>query len=1110
MSKRGRGYVCLLLSVALFSSLSFASSPDRIHGAIDSGNLVTLNGHVSLLARPQFDQGPVDGSRAMHVTMMFLPTAEQDQALKTLLTEQQDRTSPQYHKWLTVSEYADQFGLSKGDIAKISTWLQAQGFKVTYVANGRDFVSFSGTAGQVESVFKTQIHNYNVKGKMHFANVTSPSIPAALVGIVGGFRGLHDFTPQPMLKQHPSYTVDDNGQNITYIAPGDLATIYDITPLYNENINGAGVNVVIAGQSDIYIADINYFRGGFGLTQLSGCTLDSTNTILQAGACSAGNFQEVWPQGDPGFSAGDLGESDLDIETMSGVAPGAEIVFVTSPADSGGVDTSVSYAVDQNPPLGEIISYSYGLCEAIVAGEEEITASEEVYQKADSLGISMFAAAGDTASAICDDVLGSGNEPATYGQSVSYPASSAYVTGVGGTEFDEDSGTGPYWGSSNSGNGGSALRYIPETAWNDTAPTLGLSGCTSAACLDGGGGGPSNCVFGSGTHDVTIVVDGEEEVVPVEVCDSAPNGGFPKPSWQTGMTPSDSVRDVPDIAFSASNFNDAFIVCAPESEVVEDSTSSTSTCSPGGTTGISNALTQFNPPSAFGGTSAPTPVTAGITALLNQYLGSNGLGLINPQLYELFSSNPTGVFHDILAGSNGVTGGSSSNVVTCTAGDPTFETSSTVVCPSNGEIGFSVAGGHTYSEVAGLGSVDVDALFQVWKGSLSATTTTISSSASQIEITQSVTFTATVTTGAVGTVSFFNNGSSTALGSALLQTSGTTTTATFTTTSLPAGDDNIVATYLGDASHAASSSTATPVTVITPFTVSVAPTGATVSAGSAATPITVTITPSSGFTSQVTLSCPTPPSGVSCNFSSTTVNPNGSTASSVTLSIATTPDMATGAQTVTVAATGGGVTLTSNYSLNVTATTESFTLTPQNTTYTAAAGQTTTVNVTVGSTSTPSFLTGSSGSQTTVVPLTYSCSDPASESTCTISPSTTNATSVSFAITTTAPTSKLQSPFDRGSRIFYATLLPGLLGIVLAFGSPKGTSKLRGVRMLGLVAVLGFSTLWLGSCSGSNNNSSSNQGTPAGSYTIKINATTGGTNPVTLATPLTVTLTVSN
>jgi subtilase family serine protease len=991
MSKQSRRYACLLLTVALFSSLSYAVSPDRIPGAIDSSNVVELKNHVSLLARPQYDQGPVATSQIMHVTMMFVPTAQQEQALQALLAEQQDRKSPQYHKWLSVGQYADQFGLSTADMQKISAWLQAQGFKVSYVANGRDFISFQGTAGQVESVFRTQIHNYNVNGKMHFANVTSPFIPAALSGIVGGFRGLHNFVPQSMIKKHPSYTFTDEGETFHVIAPGDTATIYNFAPLYSLSpaINGTGINVVIAGQTDIYLADINYFRGAFNITPQLTCTVNSSN-VIQAGACSVGNFQEVWPDGDPGLSAGDISESDLDIETMTGVAPGAQIVFVTSPVNDGGVDTSVSFAVDQNPPLGKVISYSYGLCEPLVTASG-IAASEEVYEKAGTEGISMFAASGDSASAICDAELGSGNEPATFGASVSYPASSPNVTGVGGTEFDEDIGAGPYWGSTNGGNGGSAITYIPETAWNDTGTQL------VGSQLDGSGGGASNCAFGSNV----IIEDGFD----YEICDQAPNGGFTKPTWQNGVTPSDSVRDVPDIAFSASNVNDPYIVCTPQSEVVNGSTSSTSSC----VNGITNALITYN--SAFGGTSASTPVTAGMTALLNQYLGENGLGLINPQLYTLFGSNPIGVFHNINTGANGVTGGNSSNVVTCTPGDPTFQTSTTVVCPSNGQIGFVVGGGHTYSQVTGLGSVDANAFLAAWKASI-------------------------------------------------------TPTENFTLTTTPAS-------------------------------------GTTVSAGGTTNSISVTVTPTNGFNSTVTITCPNPPTGVSCPSTPLTVN-NGS--GSVTLEIATLPNMQTGTQTVTVSGTGGGVTQTSTVSLDVTATTQTFTLTPQNATYTVTPGQSVTANIMVCSTNgfvpTSSTCPAATGA-TTIMPVYYTCTGFPSESNCTTS-APPNATSVSFQITTTAPTSELRSPFDRGSRIFYAVLLPGMLGIMFTVGSRK--RSLRGMKMLGLIVVLGFSTLWLGSCSGSNNNSSSNPGTPPGPYTITVNATTNGTNPVTSSTTFTLTV----
>ena len=854
-----------LLIATLSSSLSYAATGDRIAGAIDSTNLVEMKGHVSPMARAEFDQGPVEPFRALHVTMLFAPTAEQQRALDKLLAAQQDTRSASFHQWLTPEQYGERFGLSQSDLEKMSAWLEGQGFKVTYVARGRDFLSFDGIAAQVEQTFKTEIHYFNVNGTMHFANTMPPSIPAALNGIVGGFRGLHDFLPHSMLRK-PAYTTTTG---VHFLAPGDIATIYDINPLYKLSpaIDGTGQQVVIAGQTDVYLADLHNFRTDFGLSDITGCTMSSTTSgVIAAGACSSGNFEMVVPSGspDPGLSAGDLGESDLDIEWVGSVARGAEIIFVTSAVNSGGVDTSASWAIDNK--LAPVISYSYGICEAF-ATAPGISSAEGVYKKAAGEGISFFAAAGDSGAAECDG--DNGTYPAILGLSVSYPASSPEITAVGGTEFDE--GSGSYWNTTNNipGDGGSAKSYIPEIAWNDSA---------AQRSLDATGGGPSNCAFGTGTTSVSGPDGGP---FAFEICSAPTAGGFSKPSWQSGITPNDSVRDIPDISFSASNANDVYIVCVPLSEI--GLTGSTSTCA----NGINSALTQFNPPSAFGGTSAPTPVAAGMTVLLNQYLGASGLGTINQQLYTLYKNNPppTGPFHDIVAGTSSITGGTSDNIVPCTNGDPTFEP--TQLRCAGTTMGYSAGAG--YDLVTGLGSVDINTLATTWAAS---------------------------------------------------QTSS------------------------------------------------------------------------------------------------------------------------------------------------------SFSLAPQNATYQVTQGQS--INVTINLTTTNGFNS----------PLTYTCTEPAAlnESTC-IGPSgATTQTSVSFQITTTAPTAKLQRPFDRGTGVIYAALLPGLLGITFTFSSRKRSR--RSVRILGMIVVLGISTLWLGSCGG-NNSGNGNPGTTKGSYTITINATTGGSSPMTGSTTFT-------
>jgi subtilase family serine protease len=1087
-----------LLLPLLASTLCFAQQPDRITGPINSSQMVALQNHISPLAQPRYELGLIDPSSPLNVTMLFTQTAAQQAELQNLLEEQQDPKSANFHKWLTPEQYAGRFGLSQNDINRVTAWLQSQGFNLVYVARGHDAITFSGNAAQVQTAFKTEIHSYDVTGKMHFANSTPPMIPAVLSGIIGGFRGLHNFFPRPQLRSHPDFSV--TGTSGHFLAPGDLATIYNINPLYalSPTIDGTNQKLVVVGQTDIYLADINDYRSGFGLstipTSSSSCAPSAaTGEVgVVTAPCDTTNFQYVvsGTGGDPGLKPGDISESDLDIEVSGSIARNAQIIFVTS---SGGVGDSWSWAIDQN--LAPVISISYGLCEAFNTAPPLAT-EDELFQKAASFGISVFAASGDSGAAVCDGDAFGDVSVATLGQSVSYPASSPEVTAVGGTEFDE--GTGNYWENppttSTTNFGNSAKSYIPELAWNDTK---------AVGSLDATGGGPSNCEHASSTTTVTI----GGQPYAFSVCDAPPAGGFAKPTYQTALTPSDSVRDVPDISFSASNVNDSYIVCTPQSEIPHDPDSSTSTC----VSGIDDALVTYN--SAFGGTSCATPLAAGMAALLNQYLGSSGLGNLNTQLYKFYGTNQS-AFHNINTGTSSIDDDASTNIVPCTSGTPSSEPLA-LRCPSTDSIGYSVAGGASYSTVTGLGSINIDTLFTVWAASRTTTTTLISPSSPTANQGSSVTFTATVTPSATtGTVSFYDNGSTTALGTADLGSGS----AVFATTALPAGSNSVVATYNGNASSNFSTSTSPAIVNVTaPFTLSATPPSSSVPAGQTAS-YQITITPVGGFTGSVafTNSSSSPnftpgsctaglPAGALCNFSQGSVTLNGSTPSTLTLHITTAANMAlpSGPQVITVTGTSGGITETTTVGLTVTATTETFTLATQNgaSTFPVAVGGTAVVAVNVSSTT--GFIVNSGTAATTALPLAYTCTGSsatvtslsAAEISCQVSPGGTQPTSavaITVNLGTIAPTSQMRRPWDRG--IFYALLLPGLFGIVFAAGS-----RTRGLRLLSLIVVLGFSTLWLGACGGSGGGGTTtppNPGSTPGSYAVTINATTGGANPV--------------
>jgi subtilase family serine protease len=157
----------------LASSLCFAAQPDRIAGPINSSQMVALAKSVHPTAKAQYDQGPVDPALNLsYITMLMAPSASQQSGLELLLEQQQDRRSPNYHKWLTPQQFGDQFGLSQSDMDKITNWLKSQGFQILSAGGARNSIVFSGTAAQAQSAFRTEIHNYEVAGTQHFANST--------------------------------------------------------------------------------------------------------------------------------------------------------------------------------------------------------------------------------------------------------------------------------------------------------------------------------------------------------------------------------------------------------------------------------------------------------------------------------------------------------------------------------------------------------------------------------------------------------------------------------------------------------------------------------------------------------------------------------------------------------------------------------------------------------------------------------------------------------------------------------------------------------------------------------------------------------------------------
>ena len=776
-------FTAILLSALMFCSPmqgQAASQPAAVRPLItqtvDESQLTTLEGNTHPLARPQFDLGTAPASLPMQRMLLVLKRGpDQETALRKLLDDQQDRSSPSYHQWLTPEQYGQQFGPTDTDLQTITAWLQSHGFQVGST-KGRTVLEFSGTAGQVQEAFHTKMHRYMVNDEQHWANASDPQIPTALTGAIAGIDSLHNFQKKAMntyvgkyseiTKQltgtNPQFTYNCQAYQCFGVSPYDFATIYDVLPLWNSGINGTGQAIAIVGRTDINPKDATEFWQTFGLT----VPANKLNII----------YNGIYP----GIN-GDEPEADIDVQWSGAVAPQATIDFVVSATTdtTDGVDLSAVYIVDNN--LAPVMSESYGECELGLgtAGNQFYSA---LWEQAAAQGISVFVSSGDNGSAGCDNPGG----PAQYGLNVNGIASTAFNAAVGGTDFNQYNTWTNYWKSTNDPTTQeSAIGYIPETTWNDTCTnsiwlTLGWGQTPEAVCnnvnlgdtiSEAGSGGPSNCVVN--TQGL------------VGSCTQA----YAKPSWQSGAgVPNDHVRDLPDISLFASNgfMGSSYLICQ------QDKT--------GGNCDMNNLL-------GYGGTSVASPAFAGIMSLVNQKTGTPQ-GVPGFVLYKLVTKQAN-AFHDVPAGST--------IAAPCYNGSPNCTV-------SFGSDSYGILSGYStgtgYDLATGLGSVDANNLVSNWtKATFTATSATLQlNSGNPVNVTHgtavpvSIAVTPTAVTGEASLL--VSTGTGTTTGQAIdgFKLTGGGTAAGATTSLLPAGTYSVIAHYSGDGAYGGSYSS--PVSVV--------------------------------------------------------------------------------------------------------------------------------------------------------------------------------------------------------------------------------------------------------------------------------------------------------
>jgi subtilase family serine protease len=413
--------------------------------------------------------GAADQNAITHFNV-FLPLTNQD-ALETLLQEQTDSTSTNYHHWLTPAEFKEQFGPSRADVAKATAALKAAGFTVT--AEKTQSLSVQGPVSAVEKMFSAHLQLVKTEtGKTKFAAAEKHLVMPATLGSLGAVvpeyathqAHVHSVNLGPITRGPlPNVTTTGPGQRLsTAISgyyPDDLSEAYrspsfvdEITPKHERHpaqIAGVGVTIGILMSSTIDPDDL-------ALSFNSTVTVDGA-TDLQAYSAHSNlpvptvTVFEVEGGSGP-FGNDAAGEASLDTQMSLGTAPGAREILYDIPDlndDSiiaGYVDIDEFNAVD-------VVSSSFGGCELDYTkaynGGVDMTGILKVYdalfQQGNAQGITFLFSSGDQGALGCTtaNYLVNDQQGTSWIPGVEFPASDPNVTAVGGTNLITQAVPGP-------------------------------------------------------------------------------------------------------------------------------------------------------------------------------------------------------------------------------------------------------------------------------------------------------------------------------------------------------------------------------------------------------------------------------------------------------------------------------------------------------------------------------------------------------------------------------------------------------------------------------------------------------------------------------------------
>lgn len=405
--------------------------------------------------------GAAEGSTPLRLTIGLTPRDRK--GLDTLIRQQATRGSGHYGRYLTAAQFTQRFAAPSATARSVSAYLTRNHMTHVDVASNRLVVTANATVAQAERAFDTSIARFMQAGKPVLVNTRAAYVPTAMKGMVSGVLGLSSLGMQGL--PLPPITAP----NLNGFYPKEFNTVYDS----KGTAAGSGTTLAVIAEGNLAptIKDLRLAESKQDLPQVP-------VSLVYSGITS------------PDVSGAD--EWDLDTQTSTGIAPNAKRLYIyvsTSLSDSD-LARSLNKFASQN--VARSGSASLGECDLVPFADGAAAIDDTIFAEAASQGQTFFASSGDTGSSC--PVAPTNGVPGSGPPDTSYPASSPYVLGVGGTTLDAgakdaygteiswNAGGGgvspvenaPYWQAGANLASAAALRGVPDVAF-DADPTTGAN-----------------------------------------------------------------------------------------------------------------------------------------------------------------------------------------------------------------------------------------------------------------------------------------------------------------------------------------------------------------------------------------------------------------------------------------------------------------------------------------------------------------------------------------------------------------------------------------------------------------------------------------------------------